>query len=97
MNYRLHPDAALEHEEQVTYYEERRAGLGRRYHLAMLRAIALASSNPRRFKIVRPPNLRKVSLRGFPFAVIYREVDSMVQILAIAHHRRAPNYWVRRT
>jgi toxin ParE1/3/4 len=97
VNYRLHPDAALEHEEQVTYYEERRAGLGRRYHLAMLRAIALASSNPRRFKIVRPPNLRKVSLRGFPFAVIYREVDSMVQILAIAHHRRAPNYWVRRT
>jgi toxin ParE1/3/4 len=97
VNYRLHPDAALEHEEQVAYYEERRAGLGRRYHMAMLRAIALASSNPRRFKIVRPPNLRKVSMRGFPFAVIYREVDSMVQVLAIEHHRRAPNYWVRRT
>jgi toxin ParE1/3/4 len=97
VNYRLHPDAALEHEDQVAYYEERRAGLGRRYHLAMLRAISLASSNPRRFKIVRPPNLHKVSLRGFPFAVIYREVDSMVQVLAIAHHRRAPNYWVRRT
>jgi toxin ParE1/3/4 len=97
VSYRLHPDAALEHEDQIAYYEERRAGLGRRYHLAMLRAIALAGSNPRRFKIVRPPNLRKVSLRGFPFAVIYREVDSMVQVLAIAHHRRAPNYWVRRT
>ena len=97
MNYRLHPDAALEHEDQIAYYEERRAGLGRRYHLATLRAIALASSNPRRSKIVRPPNLRKVSLRGFPFAVTYREVDTMVQVLAIAHHRRAPNYWVRRT
>ena len=97
MNYRLHPDAALEHEEQIGYYEERRAGLGRRYHLAMLRAIKLACSAPGRFKIARPPNLRKVSLRGFPFAVIYREVDSMVQVLAIAHHRRAPNYWVRRT
>ena len=97
MTYRLHPDAAPEHEEQVAYYEERRAGLGRRYHLAMLRAIALAAGNPRRFKVIRLPNLRKVSLRGFPFAVIYREVDSIVQVLAIAHHRRAPNYWIRRT
>jgi len=97
VNYRLHPDAALEHEDQIAYYEERRAGLGRRYHLAMLRAIALASGNPHGFKIVRPPNLRKVFLRGFPFAVIYREVESVVQVLAIAPHRRAPNYWIRRT
>ncbi len=97
MNYRLHPDAALEHEEQIAYYEERRAGLGRRYHLAMLRAIDRASRAPRSFKIVRSPNLHKVSLRGFPFAVIYRELDSVLQVLAIAHHRRAPNYWVGRT
>ncbi len=79
MNYRLHPDAAPEHEEQIAYYEERRAGLGRRYHLAMLRAIERAGSAPRRFTIVRSPNLRKVSLRGFPFAVIYRELDSVLQ------------------
>jgi plasmid stabilization system protein ParE len=97
VNYRLHPDAALEHEEQIAYYEECRAGLGRRYHLAMLRAIARAGSAPRRFKIVRPPNLRHVSLRGFPFAVIYRELDSELQVLAVAHHRRAPDYWVQRT
>jgi toxin ParE1/3/4 len=97
VNYRLHPDAALEHEEQITYYEERRAGLGRMYHLAMLRAIERASGAPHRFKIVRHPNLRKVSLRGFPFSVIYREVDSMVQVLAVAHHRRSPDYWTRRT
>ncbi len=97
MNYRLHPDAALEHEEQIAYYEERRAGLGRRYHLAMLRAVERAGSAPHRFKVVRPPNLYKVSLRGFPFAVIYREVDSIVQVLAVAHHRRVPDYWIRRT
>ncbi len=97
MNYRLHPDAALEHEEQIAYYEERQAGLGRRNHLAMLRAIDRAGKAPRRFKIVRSPNLRKVYLRGFPFAVIYRELDSVLQVLAIAHHRRAPNYWVGRT
>ena len=97
MNYRLHPDAALEHEEQVAYYEERRADLGRRYHRAMLRAVESVCRARNRCKIVRPPNIRKVSLRGFPFAVVYREVDAMVQVLAVAHHRREPNYWLRRT
>ena len=97
MNYRLHPDATLEHEEQVAYYEERRAGLGRRYHRAMFRAVESACHAPSRFKIVCPPNIRKVSLRGFPFAVVYREIDAMVQVLAVAHHRRVPNYWSRRT
>lgn len=97
MNYRLHPDAALEHEEQVAYYEDHRTGLGRRYHQAALRAIQSACRTPRRFKVVRPPNIRKVSLRGFPFAVVYREVDAEVQVLALAHHRREPYYWSKRT
>ena len=97
MNYRLHPDAALEHEEQVAYYEERRIGLGRRYHRAMLRAVEGACRAPSQFKIVRPPNIRKVLLRGFPFAVVYREIGTMVQVLAVAHHRREPHYWSRRT
>jgi len=97
VNYRLHPDAALEHERQVAYYEERRTGLGGRYHQSALRAIESACRTPQGFKVVRQPNIRKVSLRGFPFAVVYREVDAMVQVLAVAHHRRRPDYWSVRT
>lgn len=96
MNYRLHPDAALEHEEQVAYYEERRAGLGLRYHAATIGAIRKACESPRGFRIARPPDIRKLPLRGFPFAVVYREVNFMVQVLAVTHHRREPNYWVQR-
>ena len=97
MKYLLHPEAALEHEEQVSYYEERRRGLGRRYHRAMLEAVRSACRSRHRHKIVRPPNLRRVSLRGFPLAVIYRDIGDTIQILAVAHHRREPGYWARRT
>lgn len=97
MNYRLHPDAALEHEEQVAYYEERHAGLGRRYHEAVMHAIRIACRSPRRFKILRSPAIRKVTLRGFPFAVIYRKPEDSIQVLAVAHHRRQPIYWSERT
>lgn len=97
MTYRLHPDAALEHEEQVAYYEARHRGLGGRYHHAMLLALEVACRSPYRFKILRPPNIRKVPLRGFPFAVIYRDAGNLVQVLAVAHYRRNPNYWMKRT
>jgi hypothetical protein len=63
----MHPDAALEHEEQVTYFEERRDGLGARYHSATMLAITSACQTPLRFRVVRPPDIRKVSLRGFPY------------------------------
>jgi hypothetical protein len=32
VKYRLHPEAAAEHKRQIAYYEEKQAGLGRRYH-----------------------------------------------------------------
>lgn len=96
MTYRLHPEAALEHERQVAYYEERIGGLGRRYHAATLQAISKAVEAPRRFKVVRQPELRQIRLQGFPFTVIYRYVDGTVQVLAVSHHRRHPEYWATR-
>jgi hypothetical protein len=32
----------------------------------------------------------------FHFDLIYREVDGLVQVLAVAHHRRRPGYWTGR-
>ncbi len=96
MTYRLHPEAALEHERQVAYYEERSSGLGRRYHAATMQAIGKAVEVPHQYKVVRPPDLRTVRLRGFPFSIVYRESGGMVQVLAVAHHRRHPNYWAMR-
>lgn len=42
MNYVLHPEAALEHEQQVAYYQERQRDLGQRYHSAFRSAVAMA-------------------------------------------------------
>lgn len=97
MNYELHPQAALEHEEQVSYYEARAPGLGRRYHRAFRAAIDRICSAPHRYKMVRAPAIRAASLAGFPFTIIFRTSGDRVQVLAVAHHRRRPGYWVGRT
>jgi plasmid stabilization system protein ParE len=93
VSYLLHPEAALEHEKQVAYYEERSVGLDGRYHSATLQAIGKAVAAPHRFRIARPPNFRQVRLHGFPFTITYREAGATVQVLAVAHHRRRPDYW----
>jgi len=51
---------------------------------------------PHHFRIERKPNIRRVSLRRFPFKVIFRDVESIVQILAVSHKRRRPDYWLDR-
>ena len=40
--------------------------------------------------------VRRFPLRRFPFFVIYRPQGDDLQIVALAHKRRKPNYWRRR-
>lgn len=93
MNYVLHPAAALEHEEQVAYYETRANGLGQHYHAAFRSALLKVCEAPLRHRVVQSASIRRVSLRGFPFRVIYREAGGVVQVLAIAPYRKRPGYW----
>jgi plasmid stabilization system protein ParE len=36
---------------------------------------------------------RKRLLHRFPYSVIYEVMGNTVTVLAVAHHRRRPNYW----
>lgn len=96
MNYWIHPEAAAEHKQQVAYYEDAQPGLGRRYHLAYQSALARACAAPQQARIVHPSAIRRITLKVFHFDLIYRELEGVVQVLAIAHHRRQPGYWLGR-
>ena len=39
---------------------------------------------------------RRMLLHRFPVAVVYRTRGSTLEIIALAHHRRRPDYWVLR-
>jgi len=36
---------------------------------------------------------RKLVLQRFPYVIVYREKESSVEILAVAHGHRQPGYW----
>jgi hypothetical protein len=40
---------------------------------------------------------RMCRLRRFPFAVVFRETEAVTQIVAVAHLKRRPGYWSRRS
>jgi toxin ParE1/3/4 len=90
------PAAAAEHLAQVEYYESKQPGLGARYLAEVVAALDYIIASPRSFPIVRPPSLRRLVMRRFPFSVIFAESAESIRVLAIAPHRRAPGYWSSR-
>ena len=92
----FHPAASLELRESAAYYESHVEGLGEEFIAEVERACSL---------LVRHPALgarydlrhRRVLLRRFPYALIYRVHEAELTIIAVAHTKRRPGYWQART
>jgi len=94
--YQFHPEAQAEHLETIVYYETQRPGLGASYLAEFESILELVCEAPTRYPIELDPEIRRVILRRFPFTVLFRESQGTVQVLALAHHRRRPSYWLNR-
>jgi hypothetical protein len=85
--------AALdEFKRSVIFYESCQPGLGVRFFGVVEEGIFRIRANPLRF----PPlegNLRKCKLKRFPYGIIFRETGGRIEIIAVMHLRREPNYW----
>jgi plasmid stabilization system protein ParE len=88
-------EALLDYRASMKWYLERSFTAASKFADEVELAIAAIAENPQRW----PVNLdgtRKFLLPNFPFAVIYREFTSSVQVVAIAHGKRRPDYWKKR-
>ena len=89
------PEALREAEEARCWYESRRAGLGSAFVDAVERALLIVIAAP----MAGAPmggEIRRVLIRGFPYWLLYASVDGRLMVLAIAHMRRQPGYWLDR-
>lgn len=97
MTYSFLPAAEAEYLDAVQFFEEQRAGLGAALITELERIIDLAVKRPNAWKLVHSSGVRRIGLARFPYAVFYRILsDGQFQITAFAHHRRRPNYWLKR-
>jgi plasmid stabilization system protein ParE len=91
----VHPAAAGEAEAAERWYRERNETAAARFRRELERAIELIAERPE----AAPPyvaNTRRFLLRRFPFFVVYRVINQRVQVVAVAHARRRPHYWLPR-
>jgi len=96
VSYQLHPAAEAELSDAAQYYA-REANL-RVAHafLDEFERVAELIEDNQRLGVVAKAGLRIFPFRRFPYSLIYRESDTGPRILAVAHHKREPEYWTSR-
>jgi plasmid stabilization system protein ParE len=87
--------AAAEYQAALDWYFERSPVAAQKFDDEVVRAIDNIAKNPDRWPAYLV-GTRRFFLRHFPFTVIYRELPSIIQIIAIAHGHRRPGYWKAR-
>jgi plasmid stabilization system protein ParE len=91
----LHPAALAELKSAVAWYLEKNETAALNFAAEVDRAVELVIASPRSWPSGEH-GTQKFVLQRFPFAIVYREKESAVQILAIAHGHRRPGYWKER-
>ena len=96
MKYSFLPEAETEYLDAVDFYESQQAKLGLSLIHEFESTVELIIQRPISWRLVHPTGIRCVRLSRFPYSVFYRLVEDEIQITAFAHHRRHPEYWLKR-
>lgn len=89
---RFHPEASLELNEAIDYYDSRVPGLGLEFSAEVERSGAQLLDHPESSERALA-DIRRKPLRRFPYSLFYVVEPGRVRILAVAHQKRRPGYW----
>lgn len=102
MRLKIHPDAEEELFQGAAWYDDRRVGLGDEFLAHVYRWFDVVIESPSTWPLwpstpqeLTPP-IRRVVVNRFPYLIAYQVFSEHVLILAIAHSRRSPLYWLVR-
>ena len=92
----FHPNALVEADKAAEFYREYQEKLEIRFLEALNETIQRIRRNPDMYRLVEG-DIRKCRLMRFPFAVIYRNTETRIEVIAVMHFRRKLGYWKSRT
>jgi toxin ParE1/3/4 len=91
----IHPSAVAEIKAAIEWYLERSEIAAVNFTAELDRAVDLIIGAPGRWP-TGEHGTRKFVLTRFPFAIVFREKQTVIQIIAVAHGHRNPKYWKER-
>jgi toxin ParE1/3/4 len=90
----FHPSASQELRSAAKRYRERNQDIAADFVKAIDDAIAAIVAAPQRWPLKH--RWRRYYLKRFPYTIAFREAGELVEIGAVAHQKRRPDYWTRR-
>ncbi len=94
-SYAFHESAELELVDAARYYEARSPGLGLAFLAEVDRAVVEVLAFPLAGEVMYE-DVRRRTLRRFPYSLLYAVEPDRVRFLAVAHQKRRPLYWAER-
>jgi len=96
----LSPEAVAELVEAALWYETRQSGLASRFLQEIDQARQAIQSRPLSFprlaNIASDLEIRRALLPRFPYVLVFLELPAEIRVLAVAHAKRRPDYWLNR-
>ncbi len=93
----FHRLASQEYLQALRWYASRSPRAAQHFRDAINQALQRIAAAPQSGPVYRGP-YRWMGTRRFPYIIYYRIVSSTeVLIIAVAHRRRRPGYWMRRS
>ena len=96
MKVSFHPAARRELLKHNKWYRDRSLSAAAGFEREIDHAIARIQDAPERYPLTKRGRRRFVLLE-YPFNLIYRIHEQQIQIIAVAHQSRRPEYWLRRS
>jgi plasmid stabilization system protein ParE len=92
----VHPRAVAEARAARRWYARRLPALATRFLAELDDAVTHITTAPQQGPAYLH-GMRVYHLHRFPYLVVYRDLGTTVQVIAVAHTRRRPGYWRRRS
>ena len=101
MRLELHPEARAELRSAALWYDERRARLGDECIAEVSAALDRVGDAQESYPAwpgtrAEGPLIRKATTQRFPYVIAFQRHEHHVLVLAIAHAKRRPLYWLTR-
>ena len=100
MGLELHPEARASF-VALLWYDERRPGLGDEFIAEISTALMRVGDAPESYPIwpgtrTRDPVIRKATVQRSPYVIAFEQHEQYTLVLAVAHTKRRPLYWLTR-
>ena len=92
MKYTILPEAESELIDAVTFLNSRERNLGLEFAAEVHETIERILENPAAWPVLRGPVKRAIT-RRFPYSIFFVVEPDGIQVVAISHSSRQPDFW----